>query len=232
MLSIRRIVWFIFTYIKVTKPQNTAISTIDSIQVYCTSFTSCWDCKRAGTRCDWCHEVGCTHYPSRHCPQKVFLDNAFHKNSPKRQCTEIVSPDPVFFPANVRGFVELNMKVDDLTLYDRDVMCEIHIENSVLRLKAIVGDNTVQCDLTTLKISQAVVLGYIRLLWGGAEPYSNMILMVVYKCETMANDCMECQDLDKRFKCGWCDETLKCSLKEQCPGVLGIWAQRKSVCVW
>lgn len=232
-LNFWRTLWFILTYVKLTTLYKADVSGVDPTQTYCTFFSSCWDCKKAGSKCDWCHEVGCTHYPSRHCPQKVFLDNAYFKNTKRRQCTEIVSRDPIFVPANINRFLTLSLNIADLTLYKRRIMCEIHVDQSSLRLKGSIGDNAVYCDMTTLSLSanQSVAMGYVRLLWGGAEPYSNMILMIVYKCETMAFDCMECLDLDKRFNCGWCEETSQCLLKEQCPGVFGEWTEKKSACV-
>ncbi|KAF9801775.1 hypothetical protein SFRURICE_014929 [Spodoptera frugiperda] len=209
---------------------NAQLSQIDSIQGYCTSFSSCWDCKRAGAQCDWCHDVGCTHYPSLHCPQKVFLDNTWHKNSIERYCTEIVSSDPIFVPADVKKYIKLNLRIDDLTIFKRSIMCEIHVEQSIIRVKANVGQTTLYCDMTNLKISRTVSLGYVRLLWGGVEPYSNMILMIVYRCQYMASTCYECQELDKRFNCGWCEETSKCILLEECPRQFAPWIDRKSLC--
>lgn len=230
MFNFHKMVWIIFTCIKFTKQYNTQLSHVDSTQSYCTSLSSCWDCKRAGTQCDWCHDIGCTHYPSLHCPQKVFLDNAWHKNSLERYCTEIVSSDPIFVPANLRRFIKLNLRIDDLTLYKRSIICEIHIEQAIVRVKGSIGQSTLYCDMTSLRISRSVALGYVRLLWGGAEPYSNMILMIVYRCEYMASNCLECQSLDKRFNCGWCEETSNCILLEECPRQSGPWIDRKSLC--
>lgn len=230
MLRLFKLVWIFFTHVKLTKQYDTQLSRLDSIQHYCTSFSSCQGCKGADLHCEWCHEIGCTHYPSLHCPQKLFLDNVWHKNSEERYCTEIVSSDPIFVPANIRRFIKLNLKIDDLTLYKRHIMCEIHIEQTVLRVKGSMGESTLYCDMTILRIMRNVALGYVRLLWGGAEPFSNMILMVVYRCELMASNCMECQALDKRFNCGWCEETSQCILLEECPRQAGPWIDKKSLC--
>ncbi|KAJ8719787.1 hypothetical protein PYW08_011962 [Mythimna loreyi] len=233
MVNYIKIVWIIIVNIKLTKTNfnTTQIYPIDTIQSYCTSFSSCWDCKRSGNECDWCHDVGCTHYPSLHCPQKVSLDKAYHKNSPSRYCTEIVSGNPIFVPANIMRFIKLNLKIDDLTIYKRNVICELHLEQSIVTLKGSFGDRTVFCDMTTLRIERSITMGYIRLMWGGAEPHSNMVLMVVYKCESMANYCTDCQALDKRFNCGWCEETSSCILMEQCPRQSGQWIDRKTNCI-
>lgn len=230
MSKFLKLVWIIVTNLKLTEQYDTQFSRLDSIQSYCTSFSSCLDCKRADLQCEWCHEIGCTHYPTLHCPQKVFLDNIWHKNSEKRYCTEIVSSDPIFVPANIKKFIKLNLKIDDLTLYRRQVLCEIHIEQTILQVKSSMSESTLYCDRTILTIKRDIALGYVRVLWGGAEPYSNMILMVVYRCEFMANNCMECQALDKRFNCGWCEEISQCILLEECPRQAGPWIDRKSLC--
>lgn len=225
-----KMVWVIFTYIMLTKTHETQSYEKDTVEDYCTSFSSCWDCKKAGIECDWCHEIGCTHYASLHCPQKINLDNAHRKNSQTRFCTEIVSADPVFVPANIGRSIKLNLRIDDLTLYKRNIVCEIHLEQSIVRLKGSLSVSTLFCNMATLRIERSITLGYVRLLWGGAVPHSNTVMMVVYKCELMASDCMKCQALDKRFNCGWCHETSNCILIEQCPRQTGQTVDRKSSC--
>lgn len=221
---------FILICIELTNQYKTDISSLDPVENYCSSFSSCRDCKSASLQCDWCHEVGCTHYSSLHCPQKIFLDKTYFKENKERFCNEIISDNPIFIPANLRRFIKMNLKIDDLTIYKRSIMCEIHVEETIIRVKATISNGALYCDMTILRINQSVSLGYIRLLWGGVDPYSNLILIIVYRCEYMASDCVDCQVLDKGFNCGWCQEKSVCSLLEECPRQYGQWINKKSLC--
>lgn len=221
---------FTFISIKFTEQYKGEVSNEDAVESYCNSFDTCKECKRASPQCDWCHEVGCTSFPNFHCPQKVYLDRKYKTPITERFCTEIVSTDPIFVPANIRKFISMHLAIDDLTIYKRNVICEIHIEETILRVKATLSESTLYCDMTLFRVSRSVSLGYIRLLWGGAEPYSNLILLIVYRCEYMASSCADCQVLTNNFNCGWCEETASCSSHEECPREHGPWINKKSLC--
>lgn len=201
-----------------------------TIHSYCRSFKSCHDCKRAAFQCEWCHDIGCTNHARLYCPKKVFLDNLWKKDGMNRYCTELVTRGPVFLPANVRRFMKIELKVDDMTLYERNIVCEIHLERKIIQVAGSLDKNIVYCDTMVLKISRNVAIGYLRLIWGGAEPYSDMILLIVYNCHTLAASCVDCQGLNKEFQCGWCKDTLNCSLMEQCPRQYGPWITRNNTC--
>lgn len=206
------------------------ISERQSLLSYCRSFKSCHDCKKTTFHCEWCGEFGCTSFPRLHCPKKVFLDDLWKKNKDERFCTEIVNKQPTFVPANVRRFIKLNLKVDDLTLYERNVICEIQIEQKIIQVPASFDDKTAYCETAILKTNRNLVLGNLRLNWGGVEPYSNTMLLLVYSCHNLAQNCKDCLSLSKEYGCGWCKESSSCSLLEECPRQYDPWLNSSYTC--
>jgi hypothetical protein len=203
----------------------------NSLQTYCSSFKSCNECKRSTFQCEWCNQVGCTAYPRLHCPKRVLLDEIWKKNTAERYCTEIVNKQPIFVPANLRRFIKLELKIDDLTLYESSIMCEMQIGHRVTQVTATLEGGAAYCDTAILKTNRNMVLGYIRLVWGGVEPFSNSILVLVYNCHTLAKNCIDCLALNKEYDCGWCKENNSCGPIEECPRQFGLWMNKSFSCI-
>lgn len=201
-----------------------------TIQTYCRSHQTCHDCKMSTFKCEWCHDAGCTNDARIHCPKRNFLDNIWKRDMTDHYCTEIITKSPIFVPANIRTFVKLDLRVDDLTLYTRRISCEINLENKVMRIGGSLDKNVVYCDTMVLKTHQPVAIGYVKLHWGGVEKYSNSVLVMVYDCQQMARTCEECKKLINEFKCGWCQETVSCSLIQECPRQQGSWVSKMLSC--
>lgn len=201
-----------------------------SLLTYCRSFKSCHDCKKTTFQCEWCSDVGCTSFPRLHCPKKVFLDDLWKKNRDERYCTEIVTKQPIFVPANMRRFIKLDLIVDDLTLYEKNVICEIQIEQKIIQVPASFDEKTAYCDTAILKTNRNIVLGYLKLNWGGIEPYSNTILIIVYSCQNLAQNCKDCLGLNPEYNCGWCKESASCNLVEECPRQYEPWLNKSFTC--
>ncbi|XP_059062806.1 plexin A3-like [Achroia grisella] len=208
---------------------DSRISGKSNIENICSSIKTCHSCKKA-YQCEWCHDTGCTSFPRLYCPKRLFLENLWRRKSNERYCTEIVNSHPIFVPANVRRFINLELKIDDLTLYQRNIICEIRIDYKIIQVTATFDENTVYCDVMILKTSRNVSLGSLKLIWGGAEPHSNVILLIVYNCQTLALNCEQCLRLNKDFQCGWCEEKSSCSLIEECPRQYGLWMNKSVPC--
>lgn len=201
------------------------------MQEYCFRFTNCNTCKKASTECEWCHSIGCTSKPKIHCPKKMFLD-LIDPRAHKRICTELIADGPVFVPSNAKK-LKLPLQIDDLTIYGMDVRCEFYIEGTVIVTRAYLTkeNETVICDTKDIVFTKGVVVGYVRLFWGGVEPRSNSILIILYDCQMMAETCNECQKLEKSFQCGWCKSSFRCTLKEECSNRFGRWIPRENSCL-
>lgn len=197
---------------------------------YCRSLTNCQDCVRSVYKCEWCHNIGCTNHARAHCPKKVFLEKRWRKVSNARLCSEVITKSPLFVPENVKSIIKVDLIVGDLTLYEQSIICELHLEGQVYRLFGTLDRSAVYCDGPVLSIKSNVAVGYLKLVWGGAETSSNVILVIVYSCRRLANTCMDCRNLNTELNCGWCKDTISCSLKEECPSKILPWVTRNWTC--
>lgn len=193
----------------------------------CTLHSSCGVCKK-NNQCDWCHEYGCTSFPYLTCPKKNFHKDS--KSNYERYCTTIVSHEPIFVPANVRHFISVDLKIDDIVLYNKEIICEIKINFYTIHVPASLVGSAAYCEMMIIKTRRPVSLGHLQLYWGGAEPVSNYVALVVYSCEHLSSNCNECLFLSKEYKCGWCKETGRCTLVSQCPRQYGLWLNGSRSC--
>ncbi|CAH2041121.1 unnamed protein product, partial [Iphiclides podalirius] len=180
---------------------------------------TCQECKKSELECEWCHNTGCTKFPHLHCPKKILIAHLFNNkmNTSQPACTRIVTKSPIFVPANVRHAIKLEMEIDDIMLFKGKVICEIHIEERFMKVHGFLDKNIVYCDSHVFKTTSGVALGSIRLRWQSIVPFSNSVLIIAYNCHALAENCNQCQVLNKRFNCGWCEVNSKCGLIEECP---------------
>lgn len=203
-----------------------------STQKSCRSIQSCRDCKKSDLECEWCHNLGCTKFPHLYCPKKILLTYLFNNknNIIQHDCTKIVTKGPLFIPANIRRVISLEIVMDDVTIFKEEVLCVIQIEHKLIELHGFLINSTVFCDSISLQSSRSVALGSIYLRWQSVEPFSNRVLIIVYNCQKLAQSCDQCQILNKRFNCGWCDDSSMCTLTEECPKGYAAWTDDKYKC--
>lgn len=197
---------------------------------YCLSITNCRDCVKSVYRCEWCHNIGCTNNAEIHCPKKEFLENSWQTQHNGRFCTEVVTKSPLFVPANAKRFIKVKLRIGDLAIYEHSIICELHLEGRVYRSTGTLNGSAVYCDSMILSIKGNVAVAYLKLVWGGAEASSNVVLVIVYSCNRLASTCKDCQNLSTELKCGWCKYSMSCSLMEECPRMLAPWVTRNLTC--
>lgn len=218
----------LMTYESVQAYSYNSASQILPYDEQCRSLKSCYACKHSQYECHWCHDYGCTSMPRLFCPKKVYLDIILNRRK-LSHCSEIQSETSLVIPAQVSKIIQLNLQVDDLTLYDRPLSCEFNVEGRVTEVPALVKNKTVYCDPVVLNTKRNISNAYVRLVWGGAHPFSNKVLLIVYRCNALAGSCGECRAMPK-FDCGWCIDTNQCSASEQCPRQAGPWINRRRTC--
>jgi len=54
--------------------------------------------------------------------------------------------------------------------------------------------------------------------------------VMVYRCPSMADNCGMCLAMDPKYKCGWCQSSNRCQVKEQCMNQGGVWLSRNQTC--
>lgn len=197
---------------------------------YCRSLTNCQDCVSSMYNCEWCHNIGCTNHARIHCPNKMFLENRWQRDPDARLCSEVITKSPLFVPANVKRYIKMDLRIGDLTLYEQSIVCELHLEGQVYRFPGALDNSATYCDSPILSIKSNVAVGYLKLVWGGAETSSNLILVIVYSCKRLANSCRDCRNLNTELNCGWCIDSMSCSLMEECPSFVAPWITRNSTC--
>lgn len=197
---------------------------------HCRSLTNCQDCVKSVYKCEWCHNIGCTNHARIHCPKKMFLENRWQKDSHARLCTEVITKSPLFLPENVKRYIKVELRIGDLTLREQSIICELHLEGQVYRVSGALKNSEVYCNSPILSIKSNVAVGYLKLIWGGVETSSNVILVIVYSCKRLANSCRDCRNLNTELNCGWCNDSMSCSLKEECPRRLFPWITRNWTC--
>lgn len=196
----------------------------------CRPLTNCQDCVRSAYKCEWCHNTGCTKHAQINCPKKVFRDNRWQNEPNGRFCSEVITKSPLFVPENVKRYIKVDLRIGDVALYQQYITCELHLEGQVYRLAGTLDRGAMYCASPVLSIKSNVAVGYLKLVWGGAEQSSNVILVIVYSCRRLANTCKDCRNLNTELNCGWCKDTLSCSLMEECPRRVAFWITRNLTC--
>lgn len=197
---------------------------------YCLTLTNCQDCVRSMHQCEWCHNIGCTNNARVHCAKKTLLENRWQKDPNGQLCSEVITKSPLFVPENVKRFIKVDLRIGDITLHEQSIVCELHLEGQVYRFSGALDRSAVYCDSPILSIKSNVAVGYLKLVWGGVETSSNVILVIVYSCKRLANICRDCRNLNTELNCGWCKDSMSCSLMEECPRKVAPWVTRNLTC--
>lgn len=198
------------------------------LEKYCNSFKTCKECKSAEYPCDWCHKVGCTGSAHHYCP-KVFLQSIQAKSDAKL-CPRIDAGEAVFTPANIRTIMKVNITTNDWDVANHRIVCTVDIDYKTIQGAGTVHGRTLYCDMAEIKMKRDVMVGKLRVTWGGADPISNSVLVVVYRCEGLAGNCADCRKVHEQFDCGWCEESTSCTLLQHCPRQFGKWSPKNSRC--
>ena len=111
-------------------------------------------------------------------------------------------------------------------------VCQFNIEGRVTSVTAQLLSDTIYCDDMEFSYSTKAesTNATFAVIWGGSKPLDNPdnIHVLVYQCKQMADNCGMCLSLPEQYKCGWCQSTNKCEVKEQCSGE--SWLNRNETC--
>lgn len=202
---------------------------------YCRSFRTCYECvKSMWFPCGWCHNYGCTDNPEKLCPYAETVAEKSNLTGEVKACPHIYHDGPITVPAGVRIDLKVKLFAPDPIIYDKEIICQIKVQGKLSHLKGLLLNNVVYCYPVVLN-SDATEYGdsddgTLRLVWGGAQPYSNELPLEVYKCEILGMDCESCKLIPSVYACGWCDHTSKCVIAEKCTEDMMKWALNKLTC--
>ncbi|CAG4953310.1 unnamed protein product [Colias eurytheme] len=183
---------------------------------YCRSIRSCYHCVQSEEyQCGWCHDFGCTSNPYNLCP-KTMDDRMYRGVS---SCPHIQHDGDILIPAGVRTNLKVKLHVLDPIIYRKNIICQIRLQDRVTQLKGFIVSNFVYCYPFTIDdVNLSKYRGSFKLIWGGVNPYSNEIPVLVYKCEKLAKNCVSCTSILPEYGCGWCEDTHKCVVSDKCEG--------------
>lgn len=203
---------------------------------YCRSFLTCDECINSmWFPCTWCHNTGCTHTAEKYCTINTNKADKYNFTSNITGCPYIHNNGPVLVPAGVNINLKVKAFIPDPVIYKKRIICLVQIKKRFTHLIGMLVGDTVYCyskilkpDIN-LKFTDAET-GTLRLIWGGAEPYSNEIPLVVYKCGDLALDCDTCRLIPTEYGCGWCDKIQSCVVGQHCAHDLISWTLNRLTC--
>ena len=69
-------------------------------------------------------------------------------------------------------------------------------------------DDTIHCDEVEFTYDSRMPKAFasFSVIWDQSKPLDNpeLIHVVIYKCERMADNCENCLSIDQKYNCGWC----------------------------
>lgn len=191
---------------------------------YCRSFSTCFKCSTSKWYpCGWCHNYGCTDKPQKFCAYAMTKHDFVKSNTTKNLrnlCPYIQHNGPILIPAGVRQNIQVKLHASDPVLYEKELVCQLEFPHRVTRLKALILNNVVYCYPVTLDTLDhgTTDIGSMRLIWGGVQPFSNMIPVSVYRCDSLASKYESiCRLIPREYGCTWCAENNVCTIADKCP---------------
>ena len=87
-------------------------------------------------------------------------------------------------------------------------VCQFDIEGNVTSVNAQLLDDTIHCDEVEFTYDSRMPRAFasFSVIWDQSKPLDNpeLIHVVIYKCERMADNCENCLSIDQKYNCGWC----------------------------
>lgn len=95
--------------------------------------------------------------------------------------------------------------------------------------------DTIYCDRTEFSYTSSapkIKVPFTIAYYGGSFPLDNPdnLDLEIYKCEYMADNCGMCHDIAEKYGCGWCQNSNKCKVRDQCDNGSGLWLNRSQTC--
>lgn len=197
---------------------------------YCSSFGTCFECvKSVWHPCQWCHNIGCTNIGEILCPYAKTLKGS--NSNILKVCPFIQHQGPILLPSGLRSHITVKLNAPDPIINDLDITCQIKLNNRVTHLKGLILKDSIHCypvKLDTEEYEDAVS-GRFRVIWGGYEPFSNEVPMIVYNCDSLADGCDSCRAIAQEYGCGWCNELSSCVTASECEDIMN-WSLNRVTC--
>lgn len=197
---------------------------------YCRKIKTCAECvKTTLYKCEWCHDYGCTDDALKLCPRAV---KRFQNLKSTDLCPSIKYNDKIIIPYGIKVNIKVKLNAPDPAVHKKEAICQVKLENHLTHLRALIIQNMIYCYPIMFKYKphKGAVHGTLQIIWGGMEPFSNVIPITIYRCENLANDCNSCISIPKAYACGWCPNTNVCVIGEECSEDIIRWSLNRLNC--
>ncbi|XP_013784646.1 plexin-A2-like [Limulus polyphemus] len=208
----------------------------------CSTYSSCTKCVSSRFPCDWC--VGghrCTHDTGENCRNDILVTGIESIGPSIRSgpgfCPMINvtagSSTEILVPMGIRKAIQARVENTQLFLPSTRFVCQFNIEGRVKQVDAQLLSDTIYCGELNFTYSTRApnVSATFAVIWEGNKPLDNPenIHALVYRCQGMANNCGICLELPEKYRCGWCQKSKSCQVKETCKGN-SWWLDRNQSC--
>lgn len=113
-------------------------------------------------------------------------------------------------------------------------ICQFNIEGRVKQVNAQMLGDTIYCDQMNFSYTSLVpnITATFAVIWDSSKPLDNPenIHVLVYRCNAMSENCGMCLELPDKYGCGWCQDSNKCEVQDQCHKHTVKWLERTQTC--
>ncbi|KAK4872260.1 hypothetical protein RN001_016384 [Aquatica leii] len=209
----------------------------------CNTYSSCTLCVSSSFPCDWCVDGHrCTHDTAENCRNDILVTGINRVGPSYRSgpafCPTInatVGRSPeILVASGLKQSIKVKVHIIGQFIVQTRFVCQFNIEGRVTSVNAQLLGDTIYCDpmdfIYTSKLPNTTAT--FAVIWGGSKPLDNPdnIHVVIYRCGDMADNCGMCLALDEKYKCGWCQSSDSCEVKEQCGRGSAVWLNRSQTC--
>ncbi|XP_003737136.3 plexin-A4 [Galendromus occidentalis] len=208
----------------------------------CSTYSSCTECVSSPFPCDWC--VGghrCTHDTGENCRNDVLVTGVASVGPSIRSgpgfCPRINATNNVPEQLVAMGVNKIiQVRVDNIPPFiaQTKFICQFNIEGRVKQVNARMLGDTIYCDQMNFSYTSLVpnITATFAVIWDSSKPLDNPDNMhvLVYRCNAMSENCGMCLELPDKYGCGWCQDSNKCEVQDQCHKHTVKWLERTQTC--
>uniref|UniRef100_A0A915EUN6 Sema domain-containing protein n=1 Tax=Ditylenchus dipsaci TaxID=166011 RepID=A0A915EUN6_9BILA len=235
----------VVAYLSVVKALDHTVVASTNFTFYdCHQLKSCSECASSRFPCDWCTlSAKCVPNAEEVC-QGEALVNAVSRLGPSSRrgpdfCPRFSSEGDIYVASGRKK--RISVLAHNLQDQMTNFKCQYTVEQEQKtheKLASRKGDRIVCEDIlfeyTNLGMGNGTAVARFDIVWSPSVgtgiasinpssthqlDNSHKLQVQIYKCAQLAPNCGLCLGLDtSRFECGWCDDELRCSHPDICPG--------------
>ncbi|KAK0081171.1 hypothetical protein PV325_012648 [Microctonus aethiopoides] len=207
----------------------------------CNTYSSCTECVSSSFPCDWCVDGHrCTHDTAANCRNDILVTGISRMGPSYRSgpgfCPTINATESqeILVSSGIKKAIRVKVHIIGQFIIQTRFVCQFNIEGRVTSVNARLLADTIYCEEMEFSYTSRTpnITVPFAVIWGGSKPLDNPdnIHVVIYRCRDMADNCGMCLAIPPKYGCGWCQNTDRCEVKEQCGRGSGPWLNRNMTC--